>query len=220
MNKRLGLNGFQLKWVAIITMCLDHVGAVLFPQYLVFRIIGRLAFPIFTFLLVEGFMHTSNENRYLLRLGLFALISEIPFDLAFQREIFSFSHQNVFFSLFLGLLLLVAQNRIQKNSIRILVSLFIMLAAYFGRVDYNFVGILFILGFYYFRDSRRNQCICLIILNLACFGINTIQAVACLSAILIWFYNGEKGKSMKYFFYLFYPLHLLVIYGIFWYIYL
>lgn len=220
MGKRLGLNGFYLKWIAIISMCLDHVGAVLFPQYLVFRIVGRLAFPIFAFLLVEGFLHTSNQNRYLLRLGMFALISEIPFDLAFQGELLSFSHQNVFFTLFLGMLLLVIQNRIRKNSFQILCSLIVILIAYFGRVDYNFVGLLFILGFYYFRDSRRNQCICFIVLNLACFGIETIQAVACVSAILILFYNGEKGKSLKYFFYLFYPLHLLVIYGIFWYIYL
>lgn len=220
MIERFGLNGFYLKWIAIITMCLDHVGAVLLPQYIIFRVIGRLAFPIFAFLLVEGFQYTSNQNRYLMRLGIFALISEVPFDLVFQGKPFSMAHQNVFFTLFLGLLILNVQTRIQKNSLRVLFSLLILLASAFGRVDYSFAGILIVLGFYYFRENRKNQCICFVLLNLACFGVFTVQAFAGLAVIFIWFYNGETKKSLKYFFYLFYPLHLLVIYGIFWYIHL
>lgn len=220
MVERFHLNGFHLKWIAIITMCMDHVGAVFFPHILAFRIIGRLAFPLFAFLLVEGFLHTSNENKYLMRLGIFALLSEIPFDLVFQGRAISFEHQNVFFTLFLSLLLLVVNTRIEKNSLRLFLSLLIFLGAAFGRVDYNFAGLLIVLGFYYFRNNRKYQCIGFIILNLACFGFATIQAAACGAVLFIWLYNGEKGKSMKYFFYSFYPLHLLVIYGIFWYIYL
>ena len=94
---KFGLNGFVLKWIAMLTMLVDHVGAVLFPHLVLFRIIGRLAFPIYCFLLVEGAVYTSNWRKYLGRLLAFALISEIPFDLAFRGRIFDWSSQNVFF---------------------------------------------------------------------------------------------------------------------------
>ena len=80
----MGLSTFQLKWIAIITMLIDHIGAVLFPYELGYRIIGRIAFPIFCFLIVEGFSHTRDVRRYMVRLGIFALISELPYDLAFH----------------------------------------------------------------------------------------------------------------------------------------
>ena len=98
----MGINSFQLKWIAVITMIIDHTGAVLFPDDMVFRYIGRIAFPIFCFLLVEGFFHTRDVRKYMLRLGLFALISEIPYDLAFRDTVLEFEHQNVFFALLLG----------------------------------------------------------------------------------------------------------------------
>ena len=100
------LDSFQLKWIAIITMLIDHVGAIFFPGNLVFRYVGRIAFPIFCFQLVEGFFHTRNIEKYMLRLGIFAIISEIPYDLAFRGNILDFEHQNVFFTLFLGILML------------------------------------------------------------------------------------------------------------------
>ena len=78
-----GLNGFVLKCIAMVCMLIDHTGAVLFPQYRILRIIGRIAFPIYCFLLVEGAMHTRDIRKYELRLLGFALVSEIPFDLAF-----------------------------------------------------------------------------------------------------------------------------------------
>ena len=106
MTKKIGLNSFWLKMIAITTMLIDHVGAVLLPQYPILRIIGRIAFPIFCFLLVEGFMHTHDVIRYMTRIGLFALISEIPFDLLFYGRILDGTHQNVFFTLFIGLVML------------------------------------------------------------------------------------------------------------------
>ena len=102
-EKNFGLDGFVLKSIAMVAMLIDHMGAVLFPQYLGMRMIGRIAFPIYCFLLVEGAMHTSDIRKYELRLFLFALVSELPFDLAFQGTI-DFNHQNVFFTLLLGVI--------------------------------------------------------------------------------------------------------------------
>ena len=96
------LDSFQLKCIAILTMFIDHMGAVFFPGELMFRYIGRIAFPIFAFLLVEGYFHTRDVRRYMLRLGLFAVISEIPYYLAFRETILEFEHQNMFYTLFIG----------------------------------------------------------------------------------------------------------------------
>lgn len=93
-----------LKWIAVLTMVIDHVGAILFPDQIWMRVIGRVAFPIYAYCLAEGFRYTSDYRRYLGRLALFAILSEIPFDLAFYGVPFSFAHQNVFFTLTLGLI--------------------------------------------------------------------------------------------------------------------
>ena len=106
-----GLSSFALKCIALITMIIDHVGAILYPEARVLRIIGRIAFPIYAFLVAEGFYHTKNVKKYMLRLLLFALVSEIPFDLALTGQILEFGHQNVFFTLFAGLLLMELYSR-------------------------------------------------------------------------------------------------------------
>lgn len=108
--RRQSLTGFQLKLIALVTMVVDHVGAVLLPQFGFLRAIGRTAFPLYAFLAAEGCRRTGDRNRYLLRLGLFALISEIPFDLAFGAffigerlpRINLMDHTNIFFTLFFG----------------------------------------------------------------------------------------------------------------------
>src|SRR5699024_2332190 len=100
------LSGFQLKCIAILSMALDHTGAVLFPQEIWLRCAGRLAFPVFCFLIVEGFVHTHDVYRYMARLGVFALISEIPYDLAFRGVCLEFAYQNVFFTLLIGIVMM------------------------------------------------------------------------------------------------------------------
>ena len=105
------LTSFQLKWIAIFSMAVDHTGALLFPEAMWMRGIGRLAFPIFAFLLTEGFFHTADLYRYLARLGVFALLSEIPYDLALSGTWWNPQRQNVFFTLFISLLLLLALER-------------------------------------------------------------------------------------------------------------
>ena len=148
------INTFTLKMIAIVSMLIDHMGAILFPQYIILRYIGRIAFPIYTYTLVEGFMHTRDIKKYMVRLGIFALLSEIPFDLAFRGSVIYIQKQNVFFTLFLGVLmlylLLKSRNRIQSAAL----VLAILLLSEFLRTDYSSMGLLMILCFYVFRDNK------------------------------------------------------------------
>lgn len=212
------LNSFQLKWIAIITMVIDHVGAVLFPHYMTFRVIGRIAFPIFCFLLVEGFFHTRDIYRYLMRLGAFAVLSEIPYDLAFHGRVLEIEGQNVFFTLFLGVLLMYLMEKNRNVPIRIVYVLLTMWAASVFHTDYSYRGILLILIYYLLRDKKElkasvgaawNILLYMDIRNLARIPVQYFGAFA---SVPIALYNGERGPKIKYFFYLFYPCHLLVLY--------
>ena len=155
------MSTFYLKLIAIITMLIDHTTVVLIPVdselHLIGRIIGRLAFPIFAFLLVEGFYHTKNIKKYLIRLGIFALVSEIPFDLAFYNNFFDFKYQNIFFTLFLGLctvwLLSLVEVKFKNklvyiNILNALITIAFSFIAAVLRTDYGFMGILIIVAFY------------------------------------------------------------------------
>ena len=92
--------------IAMLSMLADHIGAVLFPEQILFRVIGRLAFPIFAYTLVEGFFYTHDIKKYMCRIGILALLSEIPFDLTVSGKILEFGHQNIFFTLFIGLVMM------------------------------------------------------------------------------------------------------------------
>lgn len=241
------MNTFVLKLIAIITMFIDHFTVVFIPgdtwYFIAGRLIGRLAFPIFAFLLVEGFFHTSNVKKYLTRLGIFALISELPFDLAFynanflkaggdikvdlskiftESEVFYtvinrfLQNQNIFFTLFIGLSAVWLMNEIEKkyrnkmiyiNLLNAAVTFLLSIVAAIFRTDYGFMGVLLIVAFYLFRGSKPLLAISLIILS----G-TIVQAFSTLSIIPIAFYNGKKGKSIKYFFYAFYPAHILILF--------
>lgn len=222
-----GINGFQLKMIAIITMFIDHMAAVLISPdtdwnlYKFCRIIGRLAFPIFCFLLVEGFFHTKNIKKYILRLGIFALISELPFDLAFSDNKSEFLyHQNVFFTLFIGLgviyLIRLIDEKYEKNLIIRCVLDFIAIAA--GcmladmlATDYNRWGILLIVVFYLFRGNKILLLLGVLLVNYTMDSLWQIYAV--ISVFFIWFYNGERGpQGNKYLFYIFYPAHIFLLY--------
>lgn len=214
-----GISGTALKWIAIISMLTDHVCAVLLNHltaaYWIRGSIGRLAFPIFCFLLVEGFLHTRDLKKYALRLFVFALLSELPFDLAFYGALV-WEHQNVFFTLFIGLAVMAGMSYLKKKlfdralllSLGNLFCLFAgMAAADLLRTDYSWRGVLSIGLMYLFCASRVTQVIW--------GGISFLWEPGALAAFLpIWFYNGERGRGGKYFFYFFYPLHLLALYGI------
>lgn len=210
-----GISGSTVKLIAILSMLVDHLAAsgvirLLYDSdglYRLCRAVGRMAFPIFCFLLVEGHIHTRNQRRYLGRLFLFALLSEIPFDLAFYGKLCHLPGQNVFFTLFLGMLTLCAVEKVQSNGNRQWIWMPMaagMLTASLLHTDYGGFGVALILIFYWFREVpwKRN-----LISGCACIG-----SPAALAALIpIQLYNGKRGVSWKYFFYLFYPLHLLLL---------
>lgn len=210
-----GLNGTQLKWIALITMLIDHTAYMLLEPwsllYLGMRLVGRLAFPLYCFLLVEGFVHTSDVNRYLGRLGLFALLSELPFDWMNGR--LSFQSQNVFFTLFLGLLALKGYVRLQNRNLPSFAYLWCVAMcalAWFLRSDYGWAGVALICFLYRFRENALWKTV--FGYGTLLIGVNMMEATALASFLLMKWYNGKKGQTrLKWGFYLFYPLHILVL---------
>lgn len=215
MNQRWNiqcLDSFQLKCIAIVSMALDHTGAVLYPSQIWLRCLGRIAFPIFCFLIVEGFFHTHDVRRYMGRLGVFALISEIPYDLAFRGVPLEYAHQNVFFTLLIGIGMMVLLERNREWPVKAVILFLAMWLAVLIRSDYNFRGVLLIFVFYIFHESRWLAVTAGGLWNFLYQGV--IQKYGVLSVLPLALYNGERGRKMKYFFYIFYPAHLLLLYGI------
>lgn len=221
------MDNFTLKWIAILCMLIDHIGAVFTPYEINgFRIIGRLAFPIFCFLLVEGFCHTHNMKQYLLRMAAFVLISELPYDVAFHGG-FSNQGQNVFFTLFIGLVVLYCLKSMEEKAeglplfitwtVKCLIITAGCFAAYVLKTDYDVIGILLIVSFYLFRGRFLLLLVSgfmLLSFNFSSFPSISVEIYAMFSYLFIFLYNGEKGRSMKYFFYVFYPAHLMILYFI------
>ena len=230
-----GLSGAALKYIAVITMLIDHTALVvvlygfiyngrmllvrrydILPSlYSLMRQIGRVAFPIFLFLLVQGFIHTHDRRKYALRLFLFACLSELPFNQAVDRTLFSFTHQNVFWTLFAGFLMMWLLEKIQCSELprwaALLADLLVVAATCLivtvCRTDYSYHGILSLLLLYLFRYNKGMA------LPTGAFSF-AWEPAAILAFLPIALYNGEKGRAPKYFFYAFYPIHLLVLVGI------
>lgn len=201
------MTGFQLKLLAMLAMTADHIGAVFFPEIPLLRWIGRLAMPVLCFFIGEGLRHTRSPRRYLLRLTGFALLSELPFDLAFYGGI-EWGHQNVYFTLALGLLALWAiQSRGMEGW---LLALTAALAAELLGCDYGMYGILLILLLDRFHSARSEQLAAAALLNLAFFGLQT-QTLSLIALPLLWLYNGKRGRDDRRLFYLYYPAHLCVL---------
>lgn len=233
------MSSFILRLVAIICMLIDHVAHCFVPigsdLYVLMRIVGRFAFPIFAFLICEGALHTGNFRKYALRLGLFSLLSEIPFDLAFNGEVIDFhSGQNVFFTLLLGLLgigaikelaprimpkLGLSEEACKNKYLCALVSspllVLCCLTAHWLNTDYGWAGVLIILAFYILQEHRIGAVVAMILINfifLADMSMYNLQFYATFAALPILAYNGTPGsKKLKWAFYGFYPLHLLSI---------
>ncbi len=219
----------MLKLIAIICMVADHIGYLFFPEHLMFRLVGRLAFPIFAFCIAEGYRRTKNVRKYMLRLAAFALISEVPFDLFGSGKVVDFEHQNVFFTLFFGLLAIYIYDRMTKE--KRMMAAVLALALICGtsivlRTDYSFIGVLMV--FIFFVCKYRAQVIgwmsLLVALNALMQYFMTINMygggllwslaqLAMLAALpLILAYNGKQGLRMKYLLYTVYPAHMLLLY--------
>lgn len=223
MNKKLPLNATALRILAMALMLMDHMWATIIPGNDWMTWLGRLAFPIFAFQAAEGYLHTHDFKRYCRRLLVFGLISEIPFNLMIiGYPVFPF-HQNVMFTLLLGLLACRAFDARKYWQI-----LLIYLAGVFTFPDYNALGIMTVLVFHVFRGNKPIQLLAMIAIH--CFGYEgqfiplfggavefPIQGFAVLSLIPIWLYNGEKGpggKTFQYIAYAFYPAHMLLLWAI------
>ena len=211
------LNTTALKLIAVISMTIDHTGCILFSEQLWMSYIGRLAFPIYAFLIVQGYIHTHDVKKYLIRLGLFALISEIPFNLMVSGRYFYRYNQNVFFTLFIGLVSIMLMDRLSRRlplqyAFWSLVPVALGCgAAYMLDSDYSYMGILMIAIFYAARFDFPWQVISV---GLIQFCMDGNQWFAVTAFVPLALYNGKKGpgnKAVQWMFYLYYPLHLLVL---------
>lgn len=209
---------FHLKCFAVFAMLIDHIGAIFFPQFSVFRLIGRISFPIFCFLLVIGFLHTASFSNYSVRIFCFALISEIPFDLTFHNTWCFLEHQNVFFTLFLGLLLMKLCQRAESVHVLLMFPILtaICAAAYFLKTDYGLYGILFIFVFFLFlRIEKRFAALLSFSFVNVLYALHSspLQYFAVGALFPLYFYNGKAGyRKGKYWFYFFYPMHLFFLF--------
>lgn len=232
-NRNCCISGSTLKLIGLSCMLLDHIGAVFLTGsgeterilFFIFRLLfGRAAFPIFCFLLIEGAYHTSNRPRYLLRLTGFAILSEIPFDLAMYGLPLEFSHQNVFFTLAIGLLTILASQTVSQKlrkkrcPLQALLSLLPiaigMVSAQFLKTDYGALGILVIAILFFSRRNRDAQLWAgsTVLVIGGILMLRTMdELLAPIGLILCRFYNGTRGLKLKYSFYAFYPLHLLLL---------
>lgn len=211
------LDGTALKLLAMISMIFDHVGDNFFSGQTWMRIIGRMAMPIFAFCLAEGFAHTRDRGKYLMRMGLFALISEVPFDLVTARKVLEFSHQNIMFTFLFALLGLAFFEKLTEKKTRTGAAAgAAVLIAFTGAslvlgLDYNMLGTGLVFIFYLLRNKAH---------VLRCLG-GAVYHVLLRNMGIYWFgllgflpilcYNGKKGRGLKHLFYVFYPAHLLLI---------
>ncbi len=218
VHQKCGISAAVLKWIAVVTMVIDHFAASIYwllpyydyDVYNIMRKIGRIAFPIYCFLLVEGFFHTRSTAKYLRNCLLFAIISEIPFDMAIFGKAVYLRGQNIYFTLCIGLCAMMVLEKFRykyEEKYIILKAAVVFLFAYAGEVldvDYHWKGVLFIIMFYYVRDMKEW------IRNFVGVCAFAYEITAPLAFIPIHFYNGMRGRQMKYLFYAIYPVHLLL----------
>ena len=234
---RFELTSFALHIMAMVFMIFDHLWGVFATDgYLWMTCIGRLTYPIFAFMIVEGYFHTKNLKKYVLRLLIFALISEIPFNLVMSSSWIAPLHQNVLWTFLIGILLIFLNEKANKKALWVRILVFIgtaLLGCLLGIitfVDYNHGGVLIILLFYVFRERKwwalLGQIVCLYFISvevisgqfipIELFGKTfelVVQSFCVLALIPIWLYQGKQGpynKAIRYLYYGFYPAHLLL----------
>lgn len=229
----------SLHILAMACMLCDHMWASLFPYMEWMTCVGRIAFPIFAFMIVEGYFHTKDIKKYLLRLLIFAVISEVPFDLLYGSMPIYPYHQNVMWTLMLGLLGILAIETVKKKQklwLTILTSVGVVLGGLvigtISMIDFYGAGVVMILVFYFFRGRKwwnylgqlvfmyyiNSEILGGLYYNVKLFGHNfevVQQAIALVALIPIWLYRGRQGYHAKWFKYLcygFYPAHLLILF--------
>ena len=214
MNKIKVFDNTCIKLLAISIMLFNHIGIIFFDEAPLYIKIGEIGFPLFAFCIAEGFHYTRDRKKYLKKLFLFALITELIFDYAFYENI-NWLHQNVLFTFSLSVLFLMIYEYINKSKLSntkkaILISLVFLLTLLISTVtfaDHDTYGVILVFIFYVFRDKPVIKYILATILLLKAYK----YGYAVLSLPILMLYNGKKGINLKYFFYTFYPAHLLVL---------
>lgn len=235
------MSAFVLKIIAVISMTCDHLSYLIFGKLSFMNYIGRIAFPIFAYQITEGYIHTHNLKKYFLRLSIFALVSQVPFML-FSSIYTSSLHLNIFFTLLLGLASITIYeklNHIEFSKTSQASAIFHKLLQFLGiifcfviafcsnyiKCDYGYFGVLIIFFFYLFRNNIFLMNTAFIVLVIIYYSeelfftqfFNTYLWIVVFTIVPLLFinlYNHKKGKDTKYFLYLFYPLHFLIIYAI------
>ncbi len=215
------MSSFVLKIFAIISMLIDHASFAFYGKFSPWNYLGRLAFPIFAFQISQGFQHTSNPNKYALRLLLFALLSQIPFSLFLYTITGEFLTLNIFFTLLFGLFAIYAYEKCPSKWLGFFACILLAGLASLLHTDYGYYGVLLIFLFYVLRNHKIGMVFAFLGLTIVKFIPSFLQTnfyypniLLCLFTSLaivpILLYNGKQGKKSKYFFYVFYPCHLLL----------
>ncbi len=220
---------FSLKIIACISMFFCHITFVYSHSPMYFTFIGRLAFPIYAFLISEGYAHTRDVKKYLTRLIVLAIISQVPAYLLFIGTSFSTLYFNIFFTLSFGLISIILYEKLNNEYISLPIIFIISILAEKLGFDYGLIGVLMIFSFHYFKNSKVKMTLAEIFLMLLLYIEKSTHytytvaitryllinlAFMISSLLFIVAYNGKKGKSSKYVklgFYLFYPLHLILL---------
>ena len=228
------MTAFSLKLIAMLAMLTDHVGMVLFPDQIWLRCVGRLAFPIFAFQIAEGYQKTHDKTKYALRLFLFALLSEIPFDLMISGQPFFWGKQNVLWTFLLGLFIIHITSEIHAHMREPIVRLTAIFcaallsfsAAQLLHSDYGGLGVLMVFLFYVLRNRDRGiQTLFILTVNYLIGGAGIsiwgaefpMQLLGTAAMLPICLYKGEHGphgKVWTWFCYAFYPLHLIILFSL------
>jgi len=217
------MTSFAIKIIACITMFLDHIKYAIPSAQNFFTIYGgRLSFPLFAFLITEGYVHTKNLKKYVTRLMLFGIISQIPF-MFFRTLVGEWKMLNIMFTMLLGILAIFVYDKINKKYVSLLVVVLIVFLGYVLKVDYGAYGVLTVFIIYVFKNNKKIFSVAygtLIFIyyyywfrNQVIEMPNILYLICTLfSIIIISFYNGKQGRKIKYFFYWFYPIHMIIVY--------
>lgn len=236
MNKnnfttKFGLTSNGVKIIAIITMFIDHFGLIFFPKVMIFRCIGRIAFPLFAYCIAEGCYYTKNKLKFLLNISILACACDLVYIIGFKQQ-YACVLTNYALSIVIIYIWQKACDNYKENLKKAILYgflfMFALANAYYlnyeigFKIDYAFYGMLLPVLIYIFKDKGAKLCMMTLGVLLIIFNVyegtsftfaQTIWSLV--SVVIMMFYNGERGTwNMKYAFYLFYPLHLVVLYGL------
>ncbi len=214
---------FIIKIIACVTMVLDHIKyAIPETEGILTNYFGRLAFPLYAFLLTEGYVHTKDLKKYYYRMIIFAIISQIPFML-FRTLVGEWKMLNIMFTLLLGLIAITVYDKEKRKYISIPIIILLIWMGKILKVDYGWYGVTTVILLYLLKNNKSfipfSYLLLLIVYyysRIKSFNFGTEIILYILfswsSTFIMMIYNGKEGKKLKYFYYIFYPLHMIIIY--------